>query len=89
MYDKTIGNYYRNVKGFEDVTAYKYLRKFVNDTMTNEELNIPESVADFIEGRVPMTSGAKHHMQLKRKAVEFYPRYAEYLATLRSKAGLN
>ena len=28
----------------------KYLRKFANDAMTIERLNIPESVADFIQG---------------------------------------
>jgi len=72
-----------------EAVAWKYLRKFANDTMTNEELNIPESTADFIQGRTPKSVGARHYMKLKRKAVEFYPRYAEYLATLRSKAGLN
>jgi intergrase/recombinase len=66
----------------------KYLRKFVNDTMTSERLNIPESVADFIQGRVPKSIGAKHYMQLKRKADQFYPRYAEYVAELRQKAGI-
>ncbi len=34
-----------------NVVSYKYLRKFVFDMMTSEQLNIPESVADFIEGR--------------------------------------
>jgi len=71
------------------VTRMKYLRKFAFDMMTSEQLNIPESVADFIEGRIPKTVGARHYMRLKRKAEQYYPRYAEYLATLRSKAGLN
>jgi intergrase/recombinase len=70
------------------VVGFKYLRKFANDTMTNEELNIPESVADFIQGRTPKSIGARHYMQLKRKAVQFYPRYAEYITQLRRKAGL-
>ncbi|MEM3054266.1 MAG: hypothetical protein QXM52_00975 [Candidatus Bathyarchaeia archaeon] len=30
------------------IVAFKYLRKFVNDAITSEELNISESVADFI-----------------------------------------
>ena len=38
-------------------TRAKYLRKFANDMMTSERLNIPESVADFIQGRVPKTVG--------------------------------
>ena len=70
------------------VVAFKYLRKFANDMMTSERLNIPESVADFIQGRVPKTVGARHYMRLRRKADQFYPRYAEYVAELRRKAGL-
>ena len=70
------------------VAAFKYLRKFANDTMTSEVLNIPESVADFIQGRTPKSIGARHYMKLKRKAIQFYPRYAKYVAELRRKAGL-
>jgi len=70
------------------VVAFKYLRKFANDTMTNEELNTPESVADFIQGRTPKSVGARHYMQLKRKAIQFYPRYAAYVRELRRKAEL-
>jgi len=69
------------------VVSYKYLRKFAFDTMTSERLNIPESVADFIEGRTPKTVGARHYMSLKRKAIQFYPRYAECAESLRSMAG--
>jgi intergrase/recombinase len=69
-------------------TRPKYLRKFANDMMTSERLNIPESVADFIQGRVPKTIGAKHYMQLKRKADQYYPRYAQYVTELRRKAGI-
>ncbi len=70
------------------VVSWKYLRKFTFDTMTSEALNIPESVADFIEGRVPKTVGARHYMRLKRKAVQFYPRYSKYLRGVREKAAL-
>jgi intergrase/recombinase len=49
------------------VVTWKYLRKFAFDTMTDEELNIPESVADFIQGRTPKSIGARHYMKLKRK----------------------
>jgi intergrase/recombinase len=55
--------------------------------ITSERLNIPESVADFIQGRVPRSIGAKHYMRLKRKADQFYPRYVEYVTELRRKAG--
>ena len=73
-------------KAGTDLISYKYLRKFLNDTMTDEKLNIPESVADFIQGRVPKSVGAKHYMRLKRKAIGFYPRYARYIEKLREKA---
>jgi len=76
------------VRKREDVVAYKYLRKFANDTMTSEALNIPESTADFIQGRTPKSIAAKHYMQLKRKAIQFYPRYEKYIKQLRRKAGL-
>jgi intergrase/recombinase len=59
----------------------KYLRKFSLDKMI--ELEIPESVADFIQGRVPQRIGAKHYMALARQASEFYPRYLGYIQKLR------
>jgi intergrase/recombinase len=61
----------------------KYARKFAFDKMV--ELEVPESVADFIEGRVPKRIGAKHYMVLRRQADKFYGKYAEYLTGLRSK----
>jgi intergrase/recombinase len=64
----------------------KHLRKFAFDKMI--ELGIPESVADFIQGRVPQRIGAKHYMALARQADQKYGRYAEYLTELRRKAGL-
>ncbi len=60
----------------------KYVRKFAFDKMV--ELEVPESVADFIEGRVPKRIGAKHYMVLRRQADKFYGKYAEYLVRLRS-----
>jgi len=72
----------------KDITAYKYLRKFAFDVMADEGLNIPESVADFIQGRTPKSIGARHYVKLKRKAAQSYPRYAEYIAELRRKAGI-
>jgi intergrase/recombinase len=32
--------------------------------MTSEALGVPESVADFIQGRIPKRVGAKHYTQL-------------------------
>jgi intergrase/recombinase len=62
----------------------KYVRKFAFDSMIG--LEIPESVADFIEGRVPKRVGAKHYMALRRQADRFYSRYDKYLKKLREKA---
>jgi intergrase/recombinase len=74
MYESAKGNVRKRLG--KQIVCYKYLRKFAFDTMTNEELNIPESVADFIQGRTPKSIGARHFMKFKRKAIKFYPRYA-------------
>ena len=42
--------------------------------MISEELGIPESVADFIEGRVPKRVGARHYTKLLRQAEAYYPK---------------
>jgi intergrase/recombinase len=78
--DQTASSYY-------DKFGYvnpKYVRKFAFDKMI--DLDIPESIADFIQGRVPRKIGAKHYMALARQAAKFYPRYANYAETLRRKA---
>jgi len=66
------------------LTQPKYLRKFAFDKMI--ELEVPESVADFIQGRVAMRVGAKHYMSLARQADRFYAKYAEYLRSLDGEA---
>jgi intergrase/recombinase len=59
----------------------KYVRKFAFDSMIS--LEIPESVADFIEGRVPKRIGAKHYCALRRQSDRFYKKYDCYLHRLR------
>ena len=59
----------------------KYVRKFVFDKMI--ELDVPEAVADFIQGRAPTTVGRKHYMALKRQADRNYPKYANYIRRLK------
>jgi len=61
----------------------RYIRKFVFDKMI--ELEIPESIADFIEGRAPKRIGAKHYMAMVRQADRFYKRYADYIYELRQR----
>ena len=76
----TNASHYYDKKGF---ISPKYLRKFAFDKMI--ELEIPESIADFIEGRVAKRIGAKHYMALARQANGFYGKYAEYLNGLRAR----
>ena len=42
-------------------------------------LDIPESIADFIEGRVPRRIGTKHYMALTRQADQTYGRASQHL----------
>jgi intergrase/recombinase len=77
--DRTASHYYSKF-GY---VAPKYLRKFAFDTMISEEFSIPESVADFIEGRTPKKIGARHYSKLLRQADEYYNRYAVYICKLR------
>jgi intergrase/recombinase len=72
--------YYRKMR----YVLPKYLRKYAFDKMI--ELEVPESVADFIEGRVPKRIGAKHYLALARQSSKFYPRYAAYVDKLRTQA---
>jgi len=78
--DRTSSHYFKKFK----YVAPKYLRKFAFDTMISENLSIPESVADFVEGRVPKKIGAKHYTALLRQADSFYGKYASYLSRLRN-----
>jgi len=61
----------------------KYLRKFSFNKMV--KLGVPESVADFIQGRAPQRIGAKHYMSLVKQADNYYGRYAGYLKSLKEK----
>ncbi len=58
----------------------KLLRKFAYNKMVMS--GIPESVADFINGRKPRTVGATHYLFPRTQADEQYPKYLAYLDTL-------
>jgi len=49
------------------------------------ELGMPESAADFLNGRGPRTIGGKHYMDKIRQIKAFYPRYLAYLKELKAK----
>ncbi len=78
--DIAASNYYKKY-GY---VRPKYLRKFAFDKMI--ELEVPESVADFIEGRAPERIGAKHYLALARQSAKFHPRYQAYLKKLKAQA---
>lgn len=75
-------DYYRG-RGSCRVTSPKYLRKFAFDKML--ELGIAESIADFYQGRVPRTVGARHYANLVRLSDKAYPKYLRYLGKLKGK----
>jgi len=50
------------------------------------ELGMPESAADFLNGRGPRTIGGKHYMDKIRQIKAFYPRYLAYLKELKARA---
>ena len=64
-------------------TTPRYIRKFAFDNMIR--LEIPESIADFIQGRAPKRIGAKHYMVMVRQADRYYKRYADYIGSLRER----
>jgi len=49
-----------------------FFYKLAFETMISEKLSVPESVADFIEGRVPKKVGARHYTKLLRQADGHY-----------------
>jgi len=49
------------------------------------ELGMPESAADFLNGRGPRRIGGKHYMDKIRQIKAFYPRYLAYLKELKAK----
>jgi len=77
--------YYRK-RAKKGVVLAKYVRKFVFTKLV--ALGVPESVADFIQGRVAKTVGARSYLAKLELAKQHYARYARYLAELRARAGL-
>jgi len=55
----------------------KLLRKFAYNKMISS--GMPETVADFLNGRKPITIGGQHYMWLRAQADEHYPKYVKYL----------
>ena len=49
------------------------------------ELGMPESAADFLNGRGPRTIGGQHYMEMERQIKAYYPKYLAYLKKLEAK----
>ena len=73
--EKTIRNYFYT-HGF----PAKYLRKWNYNFMILN--NVPESVADFIQGRAPISIGSMHYLAKVRQADEWYSRIADKLVRI-------
>jgi len=61
----------------------KLLQKFAYNMMRKS--GVDRDVAEFISGRKPEGIGAKHYAELIMLSEEQYPKYAEYLKTLRKR----
>jgi len=72
----------RKSKGI-DIEPISYVRKFAYNVML--QVGIPESLADYLNGRGPQTVGAKHYLEKKRQIITHYPKYMAYLEELRVK----
>ncbi|MEM2792851.1 MAG: integrase [Candidatus Bathyarchaeia archaeon] len=66
-----------------ELVKLKYVRKFAYNKMVLS--GIPETVADFINGRKPRTIGGRHYMWLREQADQHYPKYIRYLKELTKK----
>jgi intergrase/recombinase len=75
-----------NIARKHGLVPAKSLRKFCFGAMLSEELGVPESVADFIEGRTAKKVGARHYTSLVRQADGWYGRYSNYVMQLRTTA---
>jgi len=64
-----------------DIEPVKYVRDFAYNAML--QVGIPESLADYLNGRGPQTVGAKHYLEKKRQIITHWPKYMAYLKRLR------
>ena len=66
------------------IEALNSMRDFCYNKLL--ELGMPESAADFLNGRGPRTIGGKHYMDKICQIKAFYPRYLAYLKELKARA---
>ena len=70
-------NYYQR-KGLK--LRPKYIRKFAATTMF--KLGLASEVVDFIQGRTPRSTLARHYLRLLPIAVKEYRKYSDYITEL-------
>jgi len=71
------------LKRHRSLVKPKYVRKFAYNMMILS--GIPETIADFINGRKPRTVGGQHYMFLRTQADQHYHKYVKYLEELTKK----
>jgi len=83
---KCSANWISNWASKNGLTQPKYVRKLAATVMAS--LEIPESVINFIQGRVPRGILERNYLSLYSLALKFYPRYAGWVKnTLYSAVG--
>ena len=70
-------DYYVFMARKKDLVRGKYIRKWVASKMF--QLEIPESVVDFIQGRTPRSILLKHYVSLFSISIKYYKKYASWL----------
>ena len=70
-------DYYVFMARKKDLVRAKYIRKWVASKMF--ELEIPESIIDFIQGRTPRSVLLRHYIGLFSISIKYYKKYAKYL----------
>jgi intergrase/recombinase len=73
-------NHYMKRLRYGRVTA-KTIRKWHLNLMVSE--GVPESIADFIQGRAPVTVGSAHYLNKVKQAKEAYRRFVEKFEDIR------
>ncbi len=82
LVEKTKVSYYRVEKQLRQIGVVrpKYVRKWVSTKMLS--LKIPGEIINFIQGRTPRNILEKNYLDLYTLAIEYYPKYLEFLRAL-------
>ncbi len=76
----SLGFFRRLLMKHKDIIRPKYLRNFFYSSCV--ELSISTAIADFYQGRTPITMGNKHYLEKEHHADRAYKRLLEYFERL-------